>query len=80
MCKKTIWAIIATMLVAGTSFAQIGRGTIGTGTFIDYAGVPIQAYGLDFNGDGTIEFKISNGERENDYIIYACTDGGNNGI
>ena len=79
MKKVLLPAIIATALCAGALQAQITQGTIGTGTFIDYAGTSMpNTYGIDFNNDGQVEFKISSGISTNDYITYAWTNGGNN--
>ena len=68
----------AFMLFAGTSLAQIRQGVIGNGVFEDSDGNPSTVYGLDFNDDGHLEFKLSTYSITNDYIIYNWTDGGNN--
>ena len=80
MRKKTIVALFAVvfMLMAGTSLAQITQGTIGNGTYVDWEGHSSQAYGIDFNNDGYLEFRISDGSSSNDYIVYVWSDGGNN--
>jgi len=78
MKKKILLVAMATTLFAGTSFAQITQGTIGNGSFTDYSGYTSQAYGIDFNNDGNLEFKIADGNLEKDYITYVWTDGGNN--
>lgn len=78
MKKKYFLVAMATTLLAGTMFAQITRGTIGNGSFTDYSGYTSQAYGIDFNNDGNIEFKIADGDLEKNYITYAWSNGGNN--
>ena len=63
----------------GNTSTPIRQGTIGSGTFTDYSNTQIpNSFGLDFDNNGTIEFKISDGSRINEYITYAWTDGGNN--
>ncbi|MBP5759559.1 MAG: hypothetical protein J6W45_09180, partial [Bacteroidales bacterium] len=80
MKKRTLTMAFATafMLFAGTSLAQIRQGVIGNGVFEDSDGNPSTVYGLDFNDDGHLEFKLSTYSITNDYIIYNWTDGGNN--
>lgn len=82
--KRNIY-LLAAMLFASSAFAQVQQGTIGTGSFIDWSGSAIDdIYGLDFNNDGTIEFRITYGytdmgdEIENGGITFAWTEGGNN--
>ena len=80
MKKRTLTMAFATalMLFAGTSFAQIRQGVIGTGVFEEYDGTPTTTYGLDFDNDGHLEFKLSTNMVTNDYIVYVWSDGGNN--
>lgn len=78
MRKKVLPAIIATLLTASVSFAQIRQGVIGTGVFEEYDGTPTTTYGLDFNNDGHLEFKLVSNMVTNDYIVYVWSDGGNN--
>ena len=78
MKKKILLVAMATTLFAGTSFAQIRQVTIGNGQYTDWSGSTSTAYGIDFDGDGYLEFKIADGNLEKDYITYVWTDGGNN--
>lgn len=79
MRKTTFLALFATLMLAGTTFAQIRQGSIGNGTYTDWDGTQVpNIYGLDFNNDGNVEFKISDFATSHDYIIYNWTDGGNN--
>lgn len=55
---KKIYAFILAILLTAGAFAQVTQGTIGNGTFVGWSGSST-AYGLDFNNDGTIEFKLS---------------------
>lgn len=82
--KKNIY-ILAAMLFATGAFAQVQQGTVGTGSFIDWSGAAIDdIYGLDFNNDGTVEFRITYGytedgmDIENGGLTFAWTEGGNN--
>ena len=68
----------AFMLYAGTALAQIRQGVIGTGVFTEFDGTPTTTYGLDFDDDGHLEFKLSTYSITNDYIIWTWSDGGNN--
>lgn len=55
-------ALAAAMLLAVAAVnAQVTRGTVGTGTYVDYAGTPSECYGLDFNNDGILEFALTYG-------------------
>ncbi|MBR0073929.1 MAG: hypothetical protein IJP95_08850 [Bacteroidales bacterium] len=79
MKKVLLSALFAATLLAGAANAQITRGNIGNGTFIDYSGASVpNVYGIDFNNDGTLEFRITDGSISKDYIVYSWTDGGNN--
>lgn len=80
--KKTLF-LAAALLTISIGNAQIVNGRIGTGD-ITIAGVDwTDAYGIDFNNDGTLEFRISDfegidGNWANAYISYDWTEGGNN--
>lgn len=73
------------MLFAVSTFAQVRQGSVTTGSFIDWSGTTIDdIYGLDFNNDGTVEFRITygytdmGGEIENGGLTFSWTEGGNN--
>lgn len=80
--KKTL-LLAAALLAFGIGNAQINAGRIGTGN-ITIAGMPWEdVYGLDFNNDGTLEFRIADndgvsGTWTNAYFSYNWTEGGNN--
>lgn len=57
---------------SGATSETLKAGTIGNGT-ITIAGYTENAYGVDFDKDGVLEFKISG-----EYIAYNWTEGGNN--
>ena len=59
----------------GTPASTIKSGKIGHGT-ITIAGYTEETYGVDFNNDGTLEFKLGVGG--NGYVAYNWTEGGNN--
>lgn len=81
--KKSLFskflATLTLLVFVGTTVqATIVQGTIGNG---DYEGS--QAYGLDFNNDGTIEYYITFGANQyadftNTTIMFSWTEGGNN--
>ena len=82
--KRTIY-VLAVMLFATNAFAQVRQGSVTTGSFIDWSGAAIEGvYGLDFNNDGTVEFRITYGytdtgyEIENGGLTFAWSEGGNN--
>ena len=55
---------------------SVAKGRIGTGTFIDYDGTTVSnAYGIDFNKDGQLEFRISDDRK---YVSYVWSENGNN--
>ncbi|MCR4829733.1 MAG: hypothetical protein K5864_09790 [Bacteroidales bacterium] len=60
---------------ATTHEEDMAQGTIGNGTFVTFDGQSVNAYGIDFNKDGQLEFRISgNGE----YVDYVWSEGGPN--
>ena len=61
---------------ATTHEDDMAKGKIGTGTYIDYDGtVTNDAYGIDFNKDGQLEFRISD---DRQYVSYVWSENGNN--
>lgn len=79
--KKTLF-LAASMLLLATASAQIANGRIGNGN-INIAGTEwTDVYGIDFNNDGILEFRLSDYESAglytNAYISYNWTEGGNN--
>lgn len=61
---------------ATTHEEDMAKGRIGTGTFIDYNGATVSnAYGIDFNKDGQLEFRISDDRK---YVSYVWSENGNN--
>ncbi len=58
-----------------TSTIAVGRIGNGSITIGDYPNP--NAYGIDFDKDGVLEFSI-NGEGDNTYLAYQWTEGGNN--
>lgn len=80
---KRIIILAAALLAFGIGNAQIANGRIGHGN-ISIAGTDwTDVYGIDFNNDGTLEFRISDFEGPastwvNAYFSYEWTEGGNN--
>ena len=80
--KKTLF-LVAAMLTIGIANAQIAIGRIGTGN-INIAGTEwSEVYGIDFDNDGVLEFRISDFSSANAtwtgaYLSYNWTEGGNN--
>lgn len=58
---KKITILAAFLLTATLSFAQVTRGTIGQGSFTDWANQTTTCYGIDFDNDGIHELKIKGG-------------------
>lgn len=82
--KKKMYFLVA-MLFATGAFAQVRQGTVGEGRFVDWSGTPIEGVqGLDFNNDGVLEFRITEGftedgiEVENGGLTFVWSEGGNN--
>lgn len=75
---RKIITICAAFLLSTSMFAGIVIGTVGTGNFVDWENVSSPAFGLDFNNDGILEFKLSNIgfdiENINCYIEYNPTN------
>ena len=71
---KKLLTICTSLLLSTSMFATIVVGTVGNGNFIDWQNVSTPAFGLDFNNDGVLEFKLSNSgfdiENINCYIEY----------
>lgn len=90
--KKSYSKVIAVLFVVvlftnfSVSKASVVIGTVGNGTYMDYANDPTDAYGLDFNNDGQLEFTLnagflfSNTEAvcSNCYLIFNTNNGVNN--
>lgn len=80
---KKISLLTIALLTLGIANAQITTGRIGTGN-ITIAGTEwTNVYGIDFNNDGILEFRLSDfsgvsGNQVNAYISYDWTEGGNN--
>lgn len=61
---------------ATTHEDDMAKGRIGNGIYIDTDGTAIDsAYGIDFDKDDTLEFRISN---DRQYVSYVWSEGGNN--
>lgn len=80
--KKALF-LVAAVLAFGVGNAQIVNGRIGQGN-INVSGMQWNdVYGIDFDNDGTLEFRLSDfegvdGSQLNAYISYDWTEGGNN--
>ena len=80
--KKTLFFASA-LLLFSIGNAQIANGRIGNGN-INIAGKEwTNVYGIDFNNDGVLEFRLSDfsgatGTQTNAYISYNWTENGNN--
>lgn len=80
--KKTL-LFASALLLLGIGNAQIANGRIGNGN-INIAGTEwTDVYGIDFNNDGVLEFRLSDfsgvtGTQTNAYISYNWTENGNN--
>lgn len=59
MKKFTLFAAI--LMVASLASAQVTKGTIGIGSYTNYAGSTSSEYGLDFDNDGVIDVVIRDG-------------------
>lgn len=59
--------------------AQVTQGAVRNGNITIYGSSYTDVYGLDFNNDGTLEFKITDyGDVANAYLSYDWSEGGNN--
>lgn len=80
MKKQLLILCLAAFAAVGN--AQITQGTIGNGTFVDYSGISNQAYGIDFNNDGNLEFRIRDFASDVNYgncmLDYVYSENGNN--
>ena len=80
---KRLVLLSLALLTFSIANAQIANGRIGTGN-ITIAGTEwTDVYGIDFNNDGILEFRLSDfsgieGNQVNAYISYNWTEGGNN--
>lgn len=75
---KKIILLTALLLSASFTFAQVTRGTVGTGTYINWDSQELpDSYGLDFDNDGYIDVRMagdydySQNECVNGYVEYA---------
>ncbi|MBP1631047.1 MAG: hypothetical protein H6Q15_1940 [Bacteroidetes bacterium] len=79
---KKLFTFFATLFLSASAFSAIVIGTVGNGNFVNWQGTSSQGYGLDFNKDGVLEFKLSNTgfdvENINCYIEYNITNQVNN--
>lgn len=80
MKKHLLFILVATFATLGN--AQVTQGRIGNGTFVDYSGMSHEAYGIDFNNDGNLEFRIRDFESSTTYgngmVDYVYSENGNN--
>ena len=68
---KRILLTLGSLILTIALYAGVVKGNIGQGTFVDYSNESSQAYGIDFDKDGNIEFRISDsGENANCYIDF----------
>ena len=80
---KRLVLLSLALLTFSIANAQIANGRIGNGN-ITIAGTEwTDVYGIDFNNDGVLEFRLSDfsgieGNQVNAYISYNWTEGGNN--
>lgn len=80
---KRLVLLSLALLTFSIANAQIANGRIGNGN-ITIAGTEwTDVYGIDFNNDGILEFRLSDfsgieGNQVNAYISYNWTEGGNN--
>ena len=80
---KRLVLLSLALLTFSIANAQIANGRIGNGN-ITIAGTEwTNVYGIDFNNDGVLEFRLSDfigieGNQVNAYISYNGTEGGNN--
>lgn len=75
---KKITSLFAALLLSSSMFAGIVVGTVGNGNFVNWENQTIAGFGLDFNNDGVLEFKLSNSgfdvENINCYIEYNASN------
>ena len=75
---KKLITLCTSLLLSTSIFATIVVGTVGNGTFVNWENVSSPEFGLDFNNDGILEFKLSNSgfdiENTNCYIEYNATN------
>lgn len=80
---KRLFLLSLALLTFSIANAQIANGRVGNGN-ITIAGTEwTNVYGIDFNNDGILEFRLSDfsgveGNQVNAYISYNWTEGGNN--
>lgn len=80
---KRLFLLSLALLTFSIANAQISNGRIGNGN-ITIAGTEwTDVYGIDFNNDGILEFRLSDfsgieSNQVNAYISYNWTEGGNN--
>lgn len=80
MKKHLLFILVSTIVTIGN--AQVTQGRIGNGTYVDYSNMSHEAYGIDFNNDGNLEFRIRDFESDVNYangmVDYVYSDNGNN--
>lgn len=80
MKKNLLFILVVTAATVGN--AQVTQGRIGNGTYVDYSNMSHEAYGIDFNNDGNLEFRIRDFESDvtygNGMVDYVYSDNGNN--
>ena len=75
---RKIITLCAALLLSTSMFAGIVVGRVGNGNFVSWDNQTIVGFGLDFNNDGVLEFKLSNSgfdvENINCYIEYNASN------
>lgn len=81
---KQTFMMAAALVLAFSASAQITRGTVGNGNYVDYSGeTQSNVPGLDFNNDGTHEYALSAGYNDdgqavdNGALNFVWSEGGN---
>ena len=83
--KRLMFFLLAALIGFAAANAQVTQGRVGNGDITIYGTDWTDVYGLDFDNDGTLEFRISDFDGggwdpsiTNGYLSYDWTDGGNN--
>lgn len=76
---KKLITLCTSLFLSTSMFATIVIGTVGNGNYTNWENQTSPSFGLDFNNDGNLEFKITNsGDNTNCYIEYNSSSPTNN--
>lgn len=69
---KKVFLLVIAMLATLWASAGIVQGTIGNGSYLDWDNTTSTQYGIDFNNDGNLEFRIYSTTGANDISLTNC--------